>query len=277
MYRPSRTWWGVKFLDVLKISMNPGRLSRGRSYMTPSRMLEYKIEGSKVSAKVQGNAYPHYGMYEASIYDVSFNLKPFTKVQWNKMLDKICDNAAYISQILIGEMPSDIESLFEKENLNLLPLRSQELVSRCSCPDYASPCKHVAGLCYKIASMLDHDPLLLFQLRGLDFDRLQEKISENPLGKALIDQNRDAMSEITLSTNRYTQPALEPSNNDSIATYWQGTFALLDQKQSKDYDLPPAILIRRGGDFPAFWTKKSSFVTVMEELYQRILNDIKRR
>jgi len=32
----------------------------------------------------------------------------------------------------------------------------------------------------------------------------------------------------------------------------------------------PAILIKKQGDFPAFWKKEYSFIQVMEELYERV-------
>jgi uncharacterized Zn finger protein len=32
----------------------------------------------------------------------------------------------------------------------------------------------------------------------------------------------------------------------------------------------PAILIKKGGEFPPFWESDSAFVAVMEELYQRV-------
>jgi uncharacterized Zn finger protein len=34
----------------------------------------------------------------------------------------------------------------------------------------------------------------------------------------------------------------------------------------------PALLIKKGGDFPAFWPSDHSFIGVMEALYQAIRN-----
>jgi uncharacterized Zn finger protein len=31
-----------------------------------------------------------------------------------------------------------------------------------------------------------------------------------------------------------------------------------------------AILVKKEGDFPAFWRKDNSFIETMEELYQRV-------
>ena len=41
----------------------------------------------------------------------------------------------------------------------------------CSCPDWAVMCKHVAAALYGVGVRLDEDPLLFFELRGIDFNR----------------------------------------------------------------------------------------------------------
>ena len=38
----------------------------------------------------------------------------------------------------------------------------------CSCPDWASMCKHVAAVLYGIGARLDQQPELLFRLRAVD-------------------------------------------------------------------------------------------------------------
>ena len=111
--------------------------------------------------------------------------------------------------MLMDEMSSAIEDVFVQRALHLLPRESKDLISKCSCPDYASPCKHVAGVYYKIASLLDRDPLLPFQLRGMKFASLHEKLAATPLGKTLVDQQADSEIEVEYHACRYTSPRQE--------------------------------------------------------------------
>ena len=46
----------------------------------------------------------------------------------------------------------------------------------CSCPDWATLCKHVAAVLYGIGRKLDDDPMLLLRLRGIDTNSFSEKI-----------------------------------------------------------------------------------------------------
>jgi len=84
---------------------------------------------------------------------------------------------------LLNEVPDNIEDCFT--GLHLLPQSRKYFKTSCSCPDYANPCKHIAGVYYLVASELDDDPLLLFELRGLSRDKLQRELAKSPLGKVL--------------------------------------------------------------------------------------------
>jgi uncharacterized Zn finger protein len=50
-----------------------------------------------------------------------------------------------------------------------------EITMRCSCPDYAGMCKHVAAAMYGVGHRLDSSPELLFALRGVDQKELIEQ------------------------------------------------------------------------------------------------------
>ncbi len=269
MAKMARTWWGEKFLDVLSISMDIGRLKRGRSYAGPSRILEFDIRDHRVTAKIRGNINPYFEVYREPEYKVAVNLKCISMTDWERIVEQISRNAAFVSQLLMDEMPSAIEDVFEQRNLYLLPRKRTDLVSKCTCPDYVSPCKHVAGVYYKIASLLDRDPFLLFQLRGMKFDILHEKLSATPLGKTLIEQQEKEELTVEYHTHRYTLPSKETRKNTNLNTFWQGDRPV-PQVISAGDATTPAILIKRGGEYPAFWQRDISFVEVMESVYSRV-------
>ena len=134
-------------------------------------------------------------------------------------------------------------------------------------------CKHVAGVYYKVASLLDRDPFLLFQLRGMSADKLQQKLKASPLGKALIDQWGDNTEQVVeYHSYRYPKPALKPLPLTDLKTFWQGgaSLPLVDNFTGKP--ATAAVLIKKGGDYPAFWHTDNSFIEVMEIIYPRIVD-----
>ena len=53
--------------------------------------------------------------------------------------------------------------------------KPKEIKMRCSCPDYAGMCEHIAATMYGIGSRLDSSPELLFVIRGVDHKELIEQ------------------------------------------------------------------------------------------------------
>ena len=53
-----------------------------------------------------------------------------------------------------------------------MPERYVDLHLECACPDWLKPCKHLVAVWLKFARDFDHDPFLLFELRGLKRDEL---------------------------------------------------------------------------------------------------------
>jgi len=54
-----------------------------------------------------------------------------------------------------------------------------EIKLACSCPDWASMCKHVAAVLYGIGARLDEKPELLFRLRNVDEKELIAAAGKN--------------------------------------------------------------------------------------------------
>jgi uncharacterized Zn finger protein len=255
------------------MSMDSGRLGRGRAYAGPNRLLEFAIKGPVIKATIRGNINHYFGVYKEPRYKIEVQLKQFSAKDWDAMIEAITHNAACLSQLLMNEMPTSIENVFAKQNLHFLPQERTDLISQCSCPDYADPCKHVAGVYYKVASLLDRDPLLLFQLRGMDAAKLQKKLAASPLGKALIDQWGDDKQTIEYHPHRYPEPQRQPAQSPNLKAFWQGESALPLVASFTGTAATSAVLIKKGGDYPAFWHNDQSFIEVMEAIYPRIVDN----
>lgn len=61
----------------------------------------------------------------------------------------------------------------------LFPVPKQ-IKMRCSCPDWANMCKHVAAVLYGVGARLDTQPELLFLLRKVDHLELIDSAGELP-------------------------------------------------------------------------------------------------
>lgn len=155
-----QTWWGLRWIEALE-RMAPEyalRLERGRTYARAGRTHDLTVSAGVVTAKVTGS--------RAQPYDVELKVSQLSAAAWEAAIESMAAKAQFAAQLLAGEMPRAIDEAFETANTSLFPAKPSELVTKCSCPDYANPCKHVAATHYVLGEALDRDPFLLFELRG---------------------------------------------------------------------------------------------------------------
>ena len=152
------TWWSRRWIEVLE-SFNMGaRLGRGRSYARQGQVTSLDIQVGQVEALVQGS--------RRKPYRVVIRLEPLSDKDWAKVTDAMAAKALFAAKLLAGEMPQNIEEAFHDAKRPLMPESSLELVTDCSCPDWANPCKHIAAVYYLMAERFDEDPFVIFRLRG---------------------------------------------------------------------------------------------------------------
>jgi uncharacterized Zn finger protein len=270
MARLGKTWWGERFIEALESFTDRGRLQRGRGYSGDGRILAFAIADGLVSATVRGNVNPYYGVYTEPRYQTRIRMAPIPAKDWAKAILHLGSNAALVARLLMNEMPDTIDDAFADMRLHLLPRSRKDFaLTDCSCPDGANPCKHIAGVYYRLAGQLDRDPFLLFELRGLPREKLNQALSATPLGRALATLSGDQAAPLIPAESYFTRPRTGAAAPDYHA-FWTARHRLPTEIEPATPATVPAILVRKAGDFPAFWDRDTSFVAVMEELYQRV-------
>ena len=165
-----REWWVERWLDLLNSYRFKKRLERGRSYAREGNVLSMDFANSKAKAAVQGS--------DAEPYRVSLSLDSFSDEDWDFVITKMSEKAIFSAQLLAGEMPETIEAVFTASGLSLFPFTLNEVRSRCSCPDKANPCKHIAAVYYQLADRFSEDPFIIFLLRGRTKKQIIERLRQ---------------------------------------------------------------------------------------------------
>jgi uncharacterized Zn finger protein len=282
----SRTWWGQRFIEALEQFTDPARLGRGRSYAHGGRILDYTLVNGTVTARVRGSINPYFGVYKEPIYRTTIKIKAISSADWKKAIRHIASRADLVTKLLMNEMPDTIEDAFSGLDLHLLPHSERDFETSCSCPDYANPCKHIAGVYYLLASALDRDPFLMFELRGLSRDNLHAELVRSPLGQILSSALKsEDVPTVEPVESYYTRPIREPdavvashgnsgtshgNSGTSHKEFWTGAKRPPAPLATASQASVPALLIKKQGDYPPFWHKDVSFISVMEELYDRV-------
>ena len=173
----AKTWWGQAWnLNLERYADFEYRLERGRSYVRHNAVLDLKITTGKVNALVQGS--------EASPYKIEITIKPLMKTLWQKIKKECSGKIESLQYLLEGQFPKEQVDIFFTKGKGLFPT-PKEINFKCSCPDIASICKHVAATLYGIGARLDHNPSLFFTLRNIDMQELISKTVREKTEKLL--------------------------------------------------------------------------------------------
>jgi uncharacterized Zn finger protein len=146
-----------------RAQLDRNRLPRGRTYARTGAVGEIGVRAGAIMASVQGS--------RAKPYKVTVRVRTYSDQEWEITLATLASRAGHLAALLDGEMPPGVADDLAAANIDLLPVAG-ELQPRCSCPDWANPCKHAAAVCYLVADTLDADPFLLFLMRGRGRDTL---------------------------------------------------------------------------------------------------------
>lgn len=151
-------WWARRWIAALEKFGWTARLERGQDYARRGNVLDLEIVPGLVTAQVQGSRpWP---------YKVEIGLEPLNDEKWERVVKRLGRQALYTAKLLAGDMPQNIEDIFNAAEVALIPKAASALAMSCSCPDPVSPCKHIGAVHYVLAAEFDRDPFVLFELRG---------------------------------------------------------------------------------------------------------------
>jgi uncharacterized Zn finger protein len=158
----AQTFWGKSWCQHLEsFSDFASRLPRGRTYVRNGSVCHMAVEKGKITAKVSGS----------ELYDISIEVKPLPGPKWNELKSHCAGRIGTLLELLQGRLSGEVMKVVTDQNNGLFPL-PKEISMDCSCPDFATMCKHVAAVLYGVGARLDQKPELLFLLRGVDHAEL---------------------------------------------------------------------------------------------------------
>ncbi|MGT2428768.1 hypothetical protein ACU4GI_32115 [Cupriavidus basilensis] len=163
----AKTFWGKAWCDNLEgYSDYANRLPRGRTYVRNGSVIDLQITAGEVRAQVMGS----------SLYTVAVTVTACPKKQWQAIGADCAGSIDSIVELLQGKLSTSVMERICKSGTGLFPV-PKEIRFNCSCPDWASMCKHVAAVLYGVGTRLDQQPELLFALRRVDANDLVRQAS----------------------------------------------------------------------------------------------------
>ncbi len=158
------TWWSTRLVKLLDSYGLGARMQRGRRYARQGQLVSFDVQPGIVVSRVQGS--------RSTPYVVTVAAATLTDEQWTAVHGAITAKLTFAAQLLAGQVPPELEEVFDDAGVALLPARWSDVSAACSCPDWENPCKHIAAVLYVFADRLDDDPWQLLLWRGRTRDEL---------------------------------------------------------------------------------------------------------
>ncbi len=125
------------------------------------RSATWQSTRAAIEAKVSGS----------ELYTVKIDIKTLAGKKWNNLKQRCTGKIGSLIELLQGNLSDQVMEVVTDRQNGLFPLPG-EISLKCSCPDWATMCKHVAAVLYGVGARLDAKPELLFKLRGVDHEEL---------------------------------------------------------------------------------------------------------
>lgn len=150
-------FWGSAWMKQLSLCEAGGMaLSPGRSLLRHSCVLDLSVSGGHIAAKVMGEY----------VYDVALDVAPLRDEALDELRRACSRRISSLTALLEGKLDDDLLRLLCCSEGGLLPAPEDWRMS-CTCPDWGEPCPHEAAAVYAVGVLVDADPSLLFELRGI--------------------------------------------------------------------------------------------------------------
>lgn len=175
------TFWGRMWCEALESQADfANRLPRGRTYVRNGSVVHLGIAPGVVEAFVQGS----------ELYTVSVKVNALDAKRWSALRDACGQSIGSALDLLQGKLTDGAMKVLTRPGEGLLP-RAGDFKMKCSCPDWATMCKHVAAVLYGVGARLDAKPELLFTLRGV---AMEELVSTAATAVAGTKRSKDALA-----------------------------------------------------------------------------------
>jgi uncharacterized Zn finger protein len=154
----AKTFWGKAWCDNLEsYSDYANRLPRGRTYARNGSVVHLEIQPGRISARVSGS----------DLYSVEITIASLPDPNWKGVKGQCAGHIGSLVELLQGRLSKSVMDVVTQRGGGLFP-KPAEIKMKCSCPDSAGMCKHIAAVMYGVGARLDDKPELLFLLRKVD-------------------------------------------------------------------------------------------------------------
>ena len=197
----AHTWWGKAWVRAVEeAAYSEADLRAGRGLARSGRVGGITVDdGSFLAGVADGD----------EVWTVSGGVPVLDDGASQALVETVGAESGRVAALLAGDLPYLLVEHAEEAGVELLPYGG-ELEATCTCAAWADPCAHALAVLYQLAWLVEADPLVLFQLRGLSRDRLLSRLHELSASPDRADDDLDQGLDAALRAARVLELLGQP-------------------------------------------------------------------
>lgn len=163
------TWWGKAWARAVEESAYAERdLVAGRALARAGRVGAITTRPGGFAAVVED---------DHGRWTVEGSLPALDETSCAALVETVAAEPGRVTALLAGDLPHTLVEHAEEAGVELLPYGG-ELASTCTCRAWVDPCVHALAVLHQLTGLVEGDPLVLLQLRGLPRDEMLARLHE---------------------------------------------------------------------------------------------------
>ncbi|GAA1126318.1 SWIM zinc finger family protein [Nocardioides aquiterrae] len=161
------TWWGKAWVRAVEeAAYAEGDLRAARTLARNGNVGQISTEPGRYVAAVED---------ARGVWTVEGSIPVLDPRDVDALVETVAAEAGRVAALLAGDLPHTLVEHAEEAGVELLPYGG-ELGSSCTCDHWADPCVHALAVLQQLAWLVEADPFVLLQLRGLPRDELLARL-----------------------------------------------------------------------------------------------------
>lgn len=163
------TWWGKAWVRAVEeAAYAESELVAARALARQGHVGQIATEPGRFVASVEDRR---------GLWTVEGSVPVLDERDLDLLVEAVAAESGRIAALLAGELPYGLVEHADEAGVELLPFGG-ELGSSCTCDHWADPCVHALAVLQQLTWLVEADPFVLLQLRGLPRDDLLGRLHE---------------------------------------------------------------------------------------------------
>ena len=161
------TWWGKAWVRAVEeAAFAEADLRAARTLARGGHVGQISTEPGRYVASVEDRR---------GLWTVAGSVPTLGTADVSALVETVAAESGRIAALLAGDLPHSLVEHAEEAGVELLPYGG-ELGASCTCDHWADPCVHALAVLQQLTWLVEEDPFVLLQLRGLPRDELLSRL-----------------------------------------------------------------------------------------------------